>query len=164
MILGTLIVSVPEKITRKELLKKSFIIWPLLGALAVGFSDTLSKSIIDKTSAQSFLFALAFVQIPIALAYLRIEKQPLSQFGGIVKQFSQYKFALLGSLLNVLTVLFLWLSFQYAPASVASPITASYPGLTILLAIVFLKERVKPKDVLGFVMIILGIASLGYFS
>lgn len=164
VILGTFIVSVPERITRKELLKKSFIIWPLLGAFAVGFSDTLSKSIIDKTSAQSFLFALSFVQIPIALAYLKIEKQPLGQFRNILKQFSKYKFALLGSLLNVLTVLFLWLSFQYAPASVASPITASYPGLTIILAIVFLKENVKPKDFLGFVIIILSIAGLGYFS
>ena len=75
-----------------------------------------------------------------------------------------YKFALLGSLLNVITVLFLWLSFQYAPASIASPITASYPGIVILLAIVFLKEKVNLKDLIGFALIILGIGGLGYIT
>lgn len=60
VILGTLVVSMPEKINRKEFAKKSFLIWPLLGALAVGISDTLSKGIIDKTSAESFLFWFSF--------------------------------------------------------------------------------------------------------
>jgi len=164
VIIGTLLVSIPDKINKEEFKKKSFLIWPLLGAFTVGISDTLSKSIIDKTSATSFLFALALVQIPIALAYLKIEKQKLSQFTSIIKKFSVYKFALLGSLLNVITVLFLWLSFQYAPASIASPITASYPGIVILLAIVFLKEKVNLKDLIGFALIILGIGGLGYIT
>ena len=140
VIFGTLVVSIPEKISRSELAKKSFLIWPLLGALAVGLSDTLSKGIIDKTSAESFLFGLAFAQIPVALGYLRFEKQVIPKLENIRKQWGIYKFALLGSTMNMLTVLFLWLAFARSPASIASPITASYPGFVILMAIVFLKS------------------------
>jgi len=164
VIAGTLIVSIPEKISKSELSKKSFLIWPLLGALAVGISDTLSKGIIDETSAESFLFALAFAQIPISLGYLRYEKQAIPKLANIKKQWSIYKFALLGSSMNMLTVLFLWLAFARAPASIASPITASYPGFVVLLAVVFLKERVAKKDYFGFALIILSVMGISYLA
>lgn len=164
VIIGTLIVSLPQKINKKELAKKSFIVWPLLAAFTVGISDTLSKGIINQTSASSFLFGLAFAQIPIALAYLRYEKQHIPTISIVKKQWFTYKFALLGSMLNVITVLFLWLAFQYAPASIASPITASSPGLVIIFAIIFLKEKIIRKDLLGFILIIASIIGLSYFS
>jgi drug/metabolite transporter (DMT)-like permease len=164
VIIGTLIVSVPEKISKSELAKKSFLIWPLLGALAVGVSDTLSKGIIDKTSAESFLFGLAFAQVPIALGYLRYEKQVIPKIKIIQKQWSVYKFALLGSAMNMLTILFLWLAFARAPASIASPITASYPGFVVLMAVVFLKEKVAKKDYIGFALITLSVMGISYFS
>lgn len=164
VIIGTLIVSVPEKISKSELTKKSFLIWPLLGALAVGVSDTLSKGIIDKTSAESFLFGLAFAQIPIALGYLRYEKQVIPKLIIIRKQWSIYKFALLGSAMNMLTVLFLWLAFARAPASIASPITASYPGFVVLMAVVFLKEKVAKKDYIGFALITLSVMGISYLA
>lgn len=164
VILGTLVVSMPEKINRKEFAKKSFLIWPLLGALAVGISDTLSKGIIDKTSAESFLFGLALAQIPVALGYLKYEKQVIPKLVKIRANWSTYKYAVLGSIMNVLTVLFLWLAFARAPASIASPITASYPGFVILLAITFLKEKVAKKDYVGFVLIVTSVMGISYFS
>lgn len=164
VIIGTLIVSIPEKIDRRELAKKSFVIWPILGALAVGFSDTLSKGIIDKTSAESFLFGLAIAQIPVALGYLLYEKQSVPQLEIVRREWSTYKFAVLGSLMNVLTVLFLWLAFARVPASIASPITASYPGFVVLMAVVFLKEKVAKKDYLGFLLILASVMGISYIS
>ena len=154
----------PAKISKKELAKKSFLIWPLLGALAVGISDTLSKGIIDRTSAESFLFGLALAQIPVALGYLKYEKQVIPKAKVIRTQWSTYKYAVLGSVMNVLTVLFLWLAFARAPASVASPITASYPGFVVLMAVLFLKEKVAKKDYLGFVLIVASVMGISYFS
>lgn len=164
VILGTLLVSMPEQINKKEFAKKSFLIWPLLGALAVGISDTLSKGIIDKTSAESFLFGLALAQIPVALGYLKYERQVIPRIAKIRSNWNTYKYAVLGSIMNVLTVLFLWLAFERAPASIASPITASYPGFVILLAITFLKEKVAKKDYVGFVLIVASVMGISYFS
>lgn len=162
-ILGTIIVSWPGKITKEELKKKMIILWGVAGAAAVGLSDSLSKNVIDKTSAEAFLFALAFAQLPVALVYLKLEKQKLSQFKNTIKHFSKYQYAIYGSFFNIITVLFLWLAFQDTFASIASPLTATYPGLMIILAYFFLKERIKVKDLLGLIVIIVGVIGISYF-
>jgi drug/metabolite transporter (DMT)-like permease len=164
VIIGTLVVSLPQKISRSELIKKSFIIWPLLGALAVGISDTLSKSIINQSSAESFLFGLGLAQIPVALCYLYFEKQKIPTIEIVKNNWKIYRFAILGSILNVITVLFLWLAFGSAPASIVSPITASYPGIVVVLAIIFLHEKTTPKDIFGFLLITAGVMGVSSFS
>lgn len=162
-ILGTVIVSLPNKFNKAEFKKKALILWGLAAAVSVGFADSISKNIIDKTSVEAFMFALAIVQVPVALIYLRLEKQKLSQFVNIISHFKKYKFALLGSLLNIITVFFLWLAFSSADLSVVSPLTAIYPGITILLAYLFLKERIKLKDFIGLIVIISGVIGISYF-
>lgn len=162
-ILGTIIVSWPEKINRKELKKKAIILWGVAGAMAVGLSDSLSKNVIDKTSAEAFLVALALAQLPVALIYLKLEKQKFSQFKNTIKKFSQYKYAIFGSFMTVVSLIFFWLAFQDTYASIASPLTATYPGLMIILAYFFLKERIKPKDLAGLIVIIFGVIGISYF-
>lgn len=162
-ILGTLIVSLPNKLNKSEFKKKTLILWGLAAAVSVGFADSISKNIIDRTSVEVFMFALAIVQLPVALIYLKLENQKMSQFVNIVSHFNKYKFALLGSFLNIVTVFFLWLAFSSANLSVVSPLTAIYPGITILLAYLFLKERIKFNDFVGLVVIIIGVIGISYF-
>ena len=88
----------------------------------------------------------------------------IPQMIAIRAQWSTYKYAVLGSVMNVFTVLFLWLAFARAPASIASPITASYPGFVILMAIVFLKEKVAKKDYVGFVLIVASVMGISYLA
>jgi drug/metabolite transporter (DMT)-like permease len=161
-ILGILIVSLPKKFRKEELKNKLYVLWPLSAAIAVGLSDTLSKGIIDKTSAQTFLFALAFAQIPVAIGYLLVTKQSLSQFRGAINEFNKYKYAILGSLLTVLSVLFLWLAFASTYASIASPITAAYPALLVLLAIIFLKEKPSAGELFGLFITVVGIIGISF--
>lgn len=162
-ILGTIIVSLPEKINKKELKKKTIILWGVAGAIAVGLSDTLSKGVIDKTSAEAFLFALALMQVPVAIGYLKLEKQRLNQFKLAILNFKKYKYSIFGSLMNILAVMCLWLAFADTYASIVSPLTAAYPGIMIILAYFFLKERMKKKDLIGLLVIICGIIGISYF-
>lgn len=162
-ILGILIVSLPREFKKGELKEKMYIIYPLAAAVAVGLSDTLSKGIIDKTSAETFLFALAFAQLPVAVGYLLVTKQSLSQFQIAVKEFNKYKFAILGSFLNIMAVLFLWLAFSKTFASIASPITAAYPALLVILAIIFLKEKPSLRELLGLFITIAGIIGISMY-
>lgn len=131
--------------------------------MAVGLSDTLSKGIIDKTSAETFLFALAFAQMPVAIGYLLITKQPLRQFEIAVKNVNQYKHAILGSFLNIVAVLFLWLAFSSTYASIASPLTAVYPALLVILAMIFLKEKPSIREWVGLITTIVGIIGISFF-
>jgi drug/metabolite transporter (DMT)-like permease len=163
IIIGVVIVSLPKKFKLEELKEKTYVIWPLAAATTVGLSDTLSKGIIDKTSAESFLFALAFAQVPIAVGYLIVTKESIKQFRTTFKEFSKYKFAILGSFLNIVAVLFLWLAFSSTYASIASPITAAYPALLVILSMVFLKEKPSKREQVGLIIAIIGIVGISFY-
>lgn len=162
-ILGTLIVST-EKLNLIDFKKRNYILWALSGAVAVGLSDSLSKNAINHVGLQDFLFALALVQIPVALIYLKLEKQKISKLTDFLKKLPKYKFSIIGSLLNVIGVLFLWLAFNFTFASIASPLTATYPVLMVILAHFLLKEKINKKDYFGIVLVLIGIIILSFVS
>jgi len=160
-ILGSIIASLPDKIKKSEIKFSKGIVWPFVAAICIGLSDTLSKGYINKSENFSFLFSLGFVQVPIALAYLKIEKQSLiSSIEGVAKRIKEYKFALLGGLFNIIGTGFLWLSFSYAPASIASPITGTNGALTVILSRLLLKEKISKIKYLGIVLAFIGIIGI----
>ena len=134
-------------VSRKELKKSGAIIWPVLAAVAVGFSDTISKTVINKTSAFDFLLALAVVQLPIALIYLKLEKQSyMLTMKNVIAAPYDYFHSLVGGLFTVAGTGLLWVSFNYTLASVAAPIIATSGALIVLFATLFLDERMKQID------------------
>jgi drug/metabolite transporter (DMT)-like permease len=142
-IAGSMWASLPGKLKKSEFKLNKAIAWPFIAAIGVGLSDTISKGYIDRSNDFSFLFALAFVQLPVAVAYLRIEKQRLiDSLAGTIKNLKTYQFALLGGLFNIVGTGFLWLSFSFAPASIASPITGANAALTVLFARLLLLEKI----------------------
>ncbi len=163
-ILGTLITYIPSKLNYKELIASRSIVWPVIAAIAVGFSDTFSKQIINITSDYTFLFVLAFIQLPIALIYLRIEKQKI---GNNLKRISEniydYKNAIAGSLFNIVGTGLLWVSFSKTLSSIASPITATSGALVLVLALIFLDEKISLRQILGIILAITGIIGLSNF-
>jgi len=163
-VLGTIIASLPSKISLVDFRKKTFLLWALAGAIAAGFSDTLSKTVIDKTSAATFLFALAICQIPLSIAYLRIEKQKLSQFKNFISTWKKYYYSIIGSFFSAFGLIFLWLAFEYTKASIASPLTGSYPALMVILAIFWLKERPSKLELSGLMLAIFGVVGISFFQ
>lgn len=163
VLVGLILVSLPKKFHLADLHKKSFILWALFGAFAVGLSDALSKYGINHASASTFIFVLALIQIPVAILYLILEKQSLNQFTPIIHKFKYYKFSLLGGFLNITGVLFLLFSFQFTFASIAAPISASYPVIMVILAAFFLKERIRKRDYVGILLMTVGIVGISYF-
>jgi len=111
---------------------------------------------------QDFLIALAFVQLPVALSYLKLEKQSYKDIFKSTKIFISHKFAILGSFLNVLGVLLLWLAFEKTIASIASPLTAIYPVLMVILAYFLLKEKSLKKDYIGIAFVALGVLIISF--
>src|SRR3989338_7675334 len=109
-IFGTLISYLPSKLNRKELRKSGVLIWPVIAAIAIGLSDTLSKKIINKTGDFTFLFVLAIAQIPVALIYLKLEKQHIvEEIQTIKTNIHDYKNAVTGSLFNIIGTGLLWI-------------------------------------------------------
>lgn len=159
-IIGTIVVSLPEKIKKSEFKKKAFILLALAGAIAVGFSDTLSKGIIDRASLGTFLFAMSLIQIPVGIGYLLLEKQSPKVTLKIITNAKRYWATILGSFFNVVGTLFLFLALKNTFASLASPIIASSPAIVVVLAIYFLKEKISLKDKIGLIITIIGIVGV----
>lgn len=135
--------------------------WPFIAAVAIGLSDTISKGYINKSNDFSFLFALGLVQVPVALAYLRIEKESLTKsIQGVVRRVHDYKYALLGGLFNIIGTGFLWLSFSFAPASIASPITGTNGALTVIFSRLLLKEKISSRKYLGIILAFVGVIGI----
>jgi drug/metabolite transporter (DMT)-like permease len=160
-IFGSIIASLPDEIKKSEIKFSKGIMWPFIAAICIGLSDTISKGYINRSGNFSFLFSLGFVQIPVALAYLKIEKQSLmGSIEGVIKRLKEYKFALLGGLFNIIGTGFLWLSFSYAPASIASPITGTNGALTVILSRLLLNEKVSKVKYLGIILAFIGIIGI----
>ncbi len=160
-ILGSIVASFPDKIKKSEFKLKKAIVWPFVAAICIGLSDTISKGYINQSNDYSFLFMLGFVQIPIALAYLRIEKKSVKKsILGVLNRLRDYKFALLGGLFNIVGTGFLWLSFSYAPASIASPITGCNGVITVILSRLLLKEKISKIKYLGIFLAISGVIGI----
>jgi len=160
-IFGSILASLPSTLKKSELGLHKGIVWPFVAALCIALSDTISKGYINKSNDFSFLFALGFVQIPVALAYLRIEKESLVHSArGVLHHFKEYKFAVLGGFFNIIGTGFLWLSFSFAPASIASPITGTNGALTVLFSRILLKEKISPRKYLGIFLSFLGVMGI----
>lgn len=163
-IMGSVIASLPDTVRKKDLRVNKAIAWPFIAAICIGLSDTISKGYINKSGDFSFLFMLGFIQIPVGLAYLKIEKQPLLRsIDAVFKQFNNYTFALLGGLCNIIGTGFLWLSFSYAPASIASPITGSSGALTVIFSKLLLKENISKRKYFGIILAFIGILGITFF-
>jgi len=160
-IAGTLMSALPSKLTWSELKKSGAIAWPLIAAAAAGFSDAISKHIINRTSSFDFLIALAIVQIPIALVYLAIQKQKV---GPVIREVRKnpkdYKHALVGGGLSVIGMALFWMSFNYNLASVVSPILATSSAIIVLFATLFLDEAMTWKNALGIAFIFIGVLGI----
>lgn len=155
-IIGTILTCV-EKDFKLKNIKNVVTIIPIITAIAIGISDTLTKRVINETSSFSFLIAIAIVQLPVALIYLKISKQKISKIKNELKSdMKNYKYSILGSLFNILGTGCLLISFNYALASIASPLTTMYTPMVLIYSFVFLKEKINKVNFLGIILAFLG--------
>ena len=155
-IIGTILTAFDKEFKFKNMKDFSAII-PFVTAIAIGLSDTLTKGIINTTSSFDFIVAIALVQIPVALIYLIIAKQNLKKIILDLKQgVEEYKYSIIGSLLNVLGTGCLLISFNYTYASIASPLTAIYTPFVLIYSFVSLKEKINKVNLCGIIFALIG--------
>lgn len=155
-IFGTIVTCFDKDFKIKNL-KNVVLLIPILTAVAIGVSDTLTKKVINETSSFSFLVAIAIVQVPIALIYLKIAKQKFSNIKQELKEgMKEYKYSIIGSLLNVIGTGCLLVSFNYGMASIVSPLTAIYTPFVLIYSFVFLKEKMNKLNLIGTILALVG--------
>ena len=165
-ITGTVIVSLPEReqFKKKDLQNIHAISWAVFGAFCIGVADTITKAYITHTSVGSFLFYTSIAQFIISFIYLKLQKEKLNQFKLIIDNTKDYLYPLLGSMLIAVSTMCLFLAFNYTLASIASPISATYPAITVVLALIFLKEKLSRKNMVGVLLVLIAILGVGFIN
>ena len=159
VITSSVALSLPNKKTFGKDIKYSWAYWGIGAAFLEGFGDFLSKLSINQVGSYSYLFFMTLMLQSVSITNFlidkggrKLKKMPLRNFF----------FSIMGNLFFVVASVFFFLAFDYGNVSLISPIASAYPGITVLLAILFLKEKVNLRQVMAIGGVILGICLIGY--
>lgn len=126
----------------------------LLASFLVAVASTIDKYMVERMDY--LLYALLIYLAQIVLLSLALNKERLRELTGLFSHING-PVVLVGALVSgVFYLLQLWL-FQHLPLHIAYPIIQVSSALTILLAIIFLRERDRATyKILGFLVAALG--------
>lgn len=156
---GGLLIALPDKKLPKNIVKdKSWILWGTIGGLLSGAGDFFGKVSSNSIGSYSQIFFLAILYQALSLANFVLDKK-----GRKLPKFSLKAFlpTLLGTFFAIAGTLLFFLAFTYEKVSLIAPVSSVYPGLTVILAVVFLKEKITKRQTLGIISIIFGIILIG---
>jgi uncharacterized membrane protein len=144
-----------EKISLKS---HSWILWGSLGAFLSGVGDMFVKVSTNQIGSYSNIFFMVILFNVVSVLNYMIDKKgrklPVISIKTFFPTILAWCFILTGGLLFLL-------AFGHGPASLVSTVSATSPGLTAILAVIFLKEKLTKIHTLGIVSIIIGVILIG---
>ena len=143
---------------------KSGITFGLFSGLFWGLGLTISAYIFSLYNVSPFVVAFVhdFISIFILAAILLIKYKKIDfKIFTNIRNISVIIGALLAGPIGMQCNLY---AVKYIGGGLTSAITAVYPAVSVILAIVFLKHKVSKKTIVGIALIIAGIAAQSYTS
>lgn len=121
--------------------------------VAWGLTYTLLRPIAIAFGPIIALLFLRITAITILFSYTKISKSKISTPARLI-----FIFIAVAGLLDLLGFLAFNFSISTAFLSIVGPVAATYPAVTVVLAYVFLKERVVRNQKIGVIAILVGFA------
>lgn len=159
-ILGSVIIALP---TKKGDIKKfkleDWVIWASLGAIMMGFADFLAKIAINMSDGWTYTFTSGVSFIPVTIVLYLLDKK-----GRALPKFNLKKFlpTFIGVTMVEIGLVPFNLAFASGLASLAGPVSTTYVIITVILAFIFLKEKVTKIQLAGITSTVIGIILLGF--
>ncbi|MDD3627593.1 MAG: EamA family transporter [bacterium] len=128
------------------------IIFPILAILCYGISPVIQKSALKRISLPNLFtvhgITIFFVYISI---FVLFRDHPINN--GII-------WAIFSGISSVVGFLFYYEALKKGRASVVTAVSSSYALFTVILSVIFLKEKIFMKEIIGIILIIIGIVNL----
>jgi len=158
VLLGTIVISLPNKKNNIKINSQTWFWWALASVFVVGFGDFLAKVTINDIGPYNYLFLLPIFYLPVNLVLFLIDKK-----GRQFPQLNLQKFlpTIFGVLILQIGIIFFNLGFAHGSASLVAPLSSSYIVITVVLALIFLKEKVTKVQLSGIILTIIGIILFG---
>lgn len=141
--------------------RKWHLIFPLITALVTGITHPLRRFALTISNEPLFFTALVG---PISLvSFLAYLASPISNEKPVWDKKALWPF-IMGGIFETSAVLLMLLAFSSGPVVLVSPITATTPIWTLLLAALFLRdlERLGTAAVIGTFFVVIGVIALSF--
>jgi bacterial/archaeal transporter family protein len=153
IIIGGAILSYTD--TNSQTFKPYWFIWAVATSISLGIADFLAKVVITRIGLNHYLLFFPFAFL-IALCFFWIIDKKGRKFPK-VKKVKNLLFMFLGNAVENLGNLFFYASLSLGLASLVSPISSSWAAMAVIMALVFLKEKISRQQLLGIIIIVIGI-------
>lgn len=159
-LIGVVVISIPPQNLAYAISKhKTWVVWGIVSALINGTGDFFVKIAINTMGEYSQMLFLAVCLLGVSAMNYAVDKK-----GRKLPKLSVTK--LLPSFLGVISsavgfVLF-FTALHVGKASLVAPATSIYPGIIVLLAFLFLQERITLRQLVGIFIIMGGVMLLGF--
>lgn len=145
---------------KKQTLFHSWIFWALLGSIGVGTADFLAKISIGEVGLPTYNLFFPITYILGLCGYWFIDKNGRNLSKNILPK--QFIWTIGGVLLLTLGLLSFNYALEHGNVSIVATISSSYAALTILLAYIFLHEKISRQQLVAIVCIVIGIIFIGF--
>ncbi len=157
---GAIVITIP---TNKQdwlagMHNKIWLAWALVHVVFAGTGDFLSKIVINQHGIYNFLFLIPLADL-LATGFIGLLDPKGRRLPTIT--LTKYIPALMGTLMIQAGLLFFYLGFAHGPASLVAPLSSCYTAITVILAIILLKEKVTKVQLAGIILTIAGIILFG---
>lgn len=148
-VIGVISISIPTKINFRW---EKWVILSILVAIGYGISGYLQKLALGKIDNASYLIVLAIAQV-IAVSIWRIfhhEHLPKIKFDNLIYSF-------LGIFLFNIGNIAYFIALEKGFASIVVPLSNTYITITVILSLIYLKEKITRIQLLGIISVIIGV-------
>lgn len=156
IIFGVVLIGFPEKL--RGLKVEGWFGLAIVTALLIGFGDFLAKIVIGRIGVANYFLIYGVSYLPGLIISLVLDKK-----GRKLPKipFKDWASALIGASMVTGAGIFFFIALSKGPASLVAPVASSYTALTVLLALIFLKEKLRKVQALGVAFVVLGIILIG---
>lgn len=162
VVLGTFCISREKNRKKKTGRKKLWLVWGLVGALAIGIAEFVTKLATLAVDGFTFTFYVYLMYIP-PLIILTVFDKKGRKFKNL-KNKSGLVYTVSGIFLIEAGLIAIALAYQHGIASLVSPVVSIHLLITAVLAALFLKEKLLVIQKIGILLTILGVSVIGVNS
>lgn len=161
VVFGTILIS-REKIKGSINRNKLWVLWGLLGSLAIGIAEFVTKLATLRVDGFTFTFFVYLMYIPPLIIFMTLDKKG-RKFEKL-KNRSSLLYTVMGIFFIEVGLIAIALAYQHGQASLVSPVVSIHMLITALLAAFFLKERLLTIQRIGILVTLIGVSVIGIWS
>lgn len=158
---GGVFVALPNNANHLKIKHSSWLLWGLIGAVALGTGDFFTKLSVNSIGSYSHMIFLALISNATSGLNYLLDKKNRKVPKIFHKTFGP---TFTGLVIQLIGAFFFILSFNYGKVSLVTSVSSVYPALMVLLAVKFLNEKITRIHSIGIGVTVCGLIIIGLGS